>query len=144
MTDPFAPPPQEPPPSRRQIVKWAVPVVIALIGIVGLGGYMLYDKFADFTVEGSLEIMDGRCDSAGFRDIRDGAQVEVRNKSGDVLGAGVLRKKAPSSCTYNFSVADVPAGEDLYGVHVGLEHRGTIWGTEDEARNGIRMTLGDK
>ncbi|MGW7534148.1 hypothetical protein [Amycolatopsis sp. NPDC054798] len=87
----------------------------------------------------------------GYRDISDGAQVTLVDETGRVVATTALhRSGGPTDIvdgvwvrTFTFEFAEVPSAE-RYGVHVGNDHRGTMWKDADDAeRNGWQLNLGD-
>lgn len=85
--------------------------------------------------------------SSGYDDLREGAQVIVRNDS-EVVGVAELSAgevaKYPSSvvCEFRFKVADVPEGADYYGLTVG--NRNELQVSVDEATSGrVALTIGE-
>ncbi len=106
-----------------------------------------------FTLKGTIYV--AKCTSSGYGDLLPGAQVEVKDQSGEVLGVGtvelsdaVANRKSGETldlraiCTSKFSVADVPAGRKMYGVHIGNNNRGVIWKAESEAKQGFELSIG--
>ncbi|RSM76598.1 hypothetical protein DL991_25775 [Amycolatopsis sp. WAC 01375] len=108
---------------------------------------------ATFTLKGTLYV--AQCTSSGYGDLLPGAQVEVKDQSGEVLGVGTVqisdavanRRSGevldPNAvCTRMFSVANVPTGRKMYGVHIGNNNRGVIWKPEAEAKQGFELSIG--
>lgn len=84
-----------------------------------------------------------RCESGGYSDIRDGAQVQVVNQKNEVLAVGILSRTSPTKCEFASVVGDIPFGEKMYGAKVGNANRGVIWKSEDEAKtSGWSLNLG--
>lgn len=84
-----------------------------------------------------------RCESGGYSDIRDGAQVQVVNQKNEVLAVGILSRTSPTKCEFASVVGDIPLGEKMYGAKVGNANRGVIWKSEDEAKtSGWSLNLG--
>jgi hypothetical protein len=140
----YAPtPPQQP---KRRTGLWlalaggglAVIVLLAVAFTVGMthgrGGPS--PGAATFFVNGTLDIASD-CDSWGYDDIRDGAEVQVTDASGRILAVGNL---TGSGCHYSFTIPNVPAGLSLYGIQVG--HRGAVHYSETELRAGPALSLG--
>jgi hypothetical protein len=82
----------------------------------------------------------------GYSDIGPGAQITVRNGSGDILGVGSLGNGTPTAgapkarCTYQATVDAVPAGEGFYSVEIAS--RGEITQSEAELKaNGHKFEL---
>lgn len=105
-----------------------------------------------FTVHGTLSVFGG-CGMGygGFSDLAAGAQVVVFDSHRTVLGTGTLERSDDTGtsdvsslpeCTFTFTVADIPAGLERYGVHVGNRNRGVIWQSEAEARTGFYLSIG--
>lgn len=124
-------------PTPRGILKLALPAIAVLVLFGGVAAWTYL--FDDFDLSGTLTIRSDRCGSDGFSDIRDGAQVQVTDDANKVLAVGRLRQT--DTCEFAFTVPDVPPGEDLYGVKVGNAFRGSVWGTEDQARAGVTLRL---
>jgi hypothetical protein len=87
------------------------------------------------------------CESVGgYTDIAAGAEVDVLDSAGKVLGIGNLQTPAigddAESCSYAFTVAAVPAGQKIYGVRVGNTARGVVHFTEAQLFDGPELTLG--
>lgn len=87
--------------------------------------------------------------SDGYDDVKEGAQVTVRDDAGksvalSKLGAGsvtkTLGKYAVASCEFDFIVSQVPVSGDIYSVEV--EHRGAI-NFERKNASSLRISLGD-
>lgn len=89
--------------------------------------------------------------SAGYSDIRTGAQVTVTDSTGKVVGIGSLESgRTPlvpniwkynnyPPCLFPFEVWNVPDNGNIYGVQIA--HRGTVQFTKDEATS-IQVSLG--
>lgn len=126
--------------NRKRLVTVLTVTAIVLAGMVAL--VLHFSAAKPFPIHGLL-IVDGTCGTGGFSDIHTGAQVELTNKKGDVLAIANLERVGGGYCKFSFDLPDVPAGEGLYGVHVGNNNRGVLWKTEDEARNhGFELSLG--
>lgn len=101
-----------------------------------------------FTIKGTLNVAE--CGSAGYSDLLPGSQVEIVSADGTVIGTGTLNwakeyseTEVPGAmaCTTNFTVKEVPTGMDRYGVRVGNDNRGTLWKSEEEARDGYTLSI---
>lgn len=64
----------------------------------------------------------------GFSDVATGSEVDVVDGSNKVLAVGNLEDgvETASGCEFDFTIADVPNGEKLYGVKVGNGNRGVV------------------
>lgn len=120
-------------------------------------------KKASLTVTGTLDVpnvfrgatqenVGESCDSReGYGDIRQGAQLVVKDASGttigvSTLGAGQTHMKDLGTlqtprCWYPFSVSGLPS-EKFYSIHVGNASRGDVQFTKDELRQGPKITVG--
>lgn len=125
--------------------------VVALAAVIGLVVYLLIGR--SFTASGTFTLFDYRgfggagglfCSgSGGYDDIREGAQVIIRDEAGTTVGVGELvnpRTAGESACTFSFTIHDVPSGADFYEVEV------TSWGgisyTQAELEEGVALSLG--
>lgn len=125
----------DPPPRRRRWlgdIAWLVAALV-VTGVV----LLLWPR--PFTVRGMVDI-EGDCSAAGYSDIQAGGQVEVLNEQNEVLGVGRL-VDGEQPCRWRFTVKDVPAGEDRYGIRLGNANRGVLWHDEDKARAGVSLLL---
>lgn len=83
--------------------------------------------------------------AGGFDDLRPGAQVTVEDPSGKVLAAGTITTGEADAlagsrqCALRFEVADIPAGETLYGLVVG--RRDPVQMREETLRAPINLTI---
>jgi hypothetical protein len=143
MTDPT------PTPSRR---RWLVPAIVGVVFLL-LAGLAVYGGWwwthRDLTVRGDIAVAGsgsfytgGMCTtSGGYADIREGAQVVIKDDTGKVvatttLGPGV---SASGTCTFPFSVT-VPTGSDFYAVELG--RRGSVHYTAEQLAAGVHLTIG--
>jgi hypothetical protein len=86
---------------------------------------------------------DGCAGQDGYSDISTGAAVTVTDGTGAIVGLGRLDSAQLTStddCTFSFSVADVPAGKNFYGVEV--THRGAVKYAEADLAEPLALTLG--
>lgn len=133
---------------------WLPPILtaVAVVAIAAVAGAVVGDRpiaghaeplegyTYSFDVVGSIEVRDPS--SLGYEDVSEGAQVEIVNQSQEVLAVGYLEATATPGY-FEFSVPDVPRGEDMYGAKIGNESRGVIWQDEREtATLGFTLTLG--
>lgn len=97
------------------------------------------------TVPGQTEYTDGGdCVlGGGYDDIRQGAQVTVKDQSGNVVALGALDAGhiQRQRCQFGFTVENVPDGKDFYSVEV--SHRGELKYTRDGLNQALALTLGD-
>lgn len=154
------PPAFNPPPKRRHGFWTGVLTgFLAAVLVTGLsvGAYALANRETQpstFTIEGSLTLSDSvttyglpsEFDCAGddgYDDIGPNSSVTVSDQAGDVIATGQVQGSSggASTCTLTFSASDVPEGRDFYKVEI--SHRGELTFTEEEAKAGITMTLGD-
>jgi hypothetical protein len=83
------------------------------------------------------------CESGGYSDIRDGAQVQIVNQKNEVLAVGILSRTSPTKCEFASVVGDIPLGQKMYGAKLGNANRGVIWKSEEEAQtSGWSLNLG--
>ncbi|MCZ4552216.1 hypothetical protein [Gordonia rubripertincta] len=131
-------------------------VAVVLFGI-GIGIYAAATHESAptaFTLDGSISLSDSittyglpsafECaGEEGHDDIGPQSSVTVSDETGDIIATGdvVSSSGGSSGCTLSFTATDVPAGKKFYKVEV--SHRGGLTYTEDEAREGISMSLGD-
>ncbi len=137
---PAYPMPDQPRPSNRPRIALLITVLSMLVigGTVGL--IVALSGSSTMTVRGTLD----RPPSAhgGYSDLNVGAQVEVVNRSGEVLAIGVL-VESPEEPVYDslgfrtmsfvFEIPDVPRGHGIYGVRIGNANRGTIYEKEPDS-----------
>lgn len=123
------------PQPRRRWWLIAVPAIAVVAGLVWLAVALLMPD--RFTVNGELTAKS-RCGG----DIAIGGQVAILNRASEPLAVGRLAQGPGGTCKRTFTVSDVPAGEDLYGVRVGSDDRGVVWKSETELRNGVSLTIG--
>lgn len=103
------------------------------------GEFTLLDTFQDDYGRGG-SLCSG---SGGYDDIREGAQVEIRDEAGNIVGVGELeasRMIHNVGCRFSFTIEGVDSGSGFYEVEV--SHRGTISYTQEELEDGIELTLG--
>jgi hypothetical protein len=90
-----------------------------------------------FTAHGDITII-GDCSGFGYSDIRSGTEVTLTDDAGKVISVGHL--VSTGSCTWDFTLPDVPPGGKFYGVTI--SHRGTLHYTEAQLRANIHLSLG--
>lgn len=130
-------------------------VVIVVVFILASGS-----SAPAFTTHGTLTVSQSTLDSGGlslseaYPDISDGAQVEVVNSSGAVVGVGTLSQQPVpagqlvidsmdmgTSEYFTFTVTGIPPGQARYGIKLGHD-RGTVWESQKDMKNGVDLTLG--
>jgi len=87
--------------------------------------------------------------SDGYSDIKDGAQVTVKDGAGAVISLGNLdpghtvegNGTFAFKCIFGFTVASVPEGKDFYVVEV--SHRGELRYTRADLSAALALSLGD-
>ena len=86
------------------------------------------DQFPMFQIGGDCS--DGAI-SDGYKDLRSGAKVTVKDGGGKTIGLGELGpgKIVASACKFTFTVLNIPAA-DFYEVEVG--RRGSLTFSHDE------------
>lgn len=106
-------------------------------------------------------VSGGTCssDPDGFGDIAEGAQVEIRDETGEIIGLGRLQEGKqdlgereltwqdwvvydPAICKFRFEV-ETQAGADFYSLSIGNGQRGALSYTEEELRIGVDLSLGN-
>lgn len=112
-----------------------------------------------FSASGSMQVIgtvtkydDGCYGGDGYDDIQPGAQVVVRDSTGeivavDALDSGYVPEKfkglgifgEPAACAWGFKVDEIPSGSPAYSVEI--SHRGEIAFTERTA-DSIALSLG--
>ncbi len=159
------PPVAEPTPPKHRIPPWAVvAIAVVVVAVVGFGAWRATTP-TDMTVHGTMTLgplafaagtgtgTDGNlvkgdpCGATdGYTDIATGAEVDVVDASGKVLGTGKLGAgtgQDAMSCVFRFTVTGVPAGQSIYGVKVGNTARGVVHFTKDQLfGDGPHLTLG--
>jgi len=127
------------------VVGLSIAAVVVLVGVAALvlaltghSPVKIPGTNTGMTVQGQITVSD--CGSVGYSDVRPGTEVDVVDQSGKVLAVSQLTQGAVS-CTYHFTLNNVPAGQPLYGISI--SHRGTVHFTEDQMRAGPELTLGN-
>lgn len=144
---------------RPRLALLGVAIVAVLVG-GGALAYLLGGYIADsgkpvqpITINGSVTLGYGAYEAedrfgapcqgdGGYSDIRAGAQVAVRDASGKVVAVGRLEQGYSSfnSCTANFTLKDVPGGEEFYGVTIA--DRNELQYTKAQLAQRIELSLG--
>jgi hypothetical protein len=164
---PMAPPPGSQAPVRAR--RWPV-VVATIVGLVvgagvtaavlapatssspgqptALGGII---KPSTFALNGVLQLTDSRvvvsngtCSgTGGYADITTGASITVSDASHTTVATGELGvgQGGAGSCTFTFTISDVPDSSAFYSVEV--THRGQVTFSRDVLRTqGAQLSLG--
>lgn len=140
-------------PQRPARPAWIIPVVAAAVVLVlavgGLGTWLYLgsrsiDVAGDITVASldSVRSVGGTCTtSGGYADIKTGAQVVVKDATGNVVATTTLGPGTGvgGTCTFPFRI-EVPSGSDFYGVELG--RRGSVQYTADQMADGVHLTIG--
>lgn len=111
--------------------KGAPPITVTGSVTLGMGAYIAEDR------------MGAPCEGdGGYSDIRAGAQVTIRNAESKVIAVGQLEQgySAIGSCTANFTIKDVPGGEDFYGVTIAS--RNEMQYAKEQLAQRLDLTLG--
>ncbi|MCE6999502.1 hypothetical protein LZG04_32520 [Saccharothrix sp. S26] len=105
-----------------------------------------------FELRGTLSLNDGVTsvtssgECAGYRgydDIYEGSQVTVYDAAGKAVGLGRLynAQYSAGSCVFEFTVGNVPLGDEIYQVEV--SHRGKVSYKVEDAKSGrVSLSLG--
>lgn len=125
--------------NRKKFFTVVTVLVVAIAGAV----WIALASTSTFTITGTLEVdLDLGCGKGGYSDLHDGTEVELINSKNEVLRTAEL--EVAGVCQFEFTLTEVPTGENLYGVRLGNGHRGTTWKTEDEAREGFMLGVGTR
>ncbi|WP_197320147.1 hypothetical protein [Saccharomonospora sp. NB11] len=131
-----------PQPTHHRVLPWLV--IGAVVAVAGIAlALVLALTPGTITVSGTMTVHG--YGGIGYQDIHDGAQVEVVNSKREVIALGRLESSVGSG-EFSFTIPDVPADEDRYGVTVGNVHRGIVWADEADVIDGtlyFGLTLGD-
>ncbi|MFE9743853.1 hypothetical protein ACFYOT_03000 [Saccharothrix saharensis] len=105
-----------------------------------------------FELRGTMSLTDGVTSVAssgecagyrGYDDIYEGTQVTVYDAAGKAVGLGRLynAQYTAGSCVFEFTVGNVPLGDDIYQVEV--SHRGKVSYRFEDAESGrVNLSLG--
>jgi hypothetical protein len=115
----------------------AVPATFAVSGSLTLSDTSSYGP--------SIDVTGGSCNGdGGYSDIRTGAGITVADAAGTIVAIGSLgpgRASSSMSCTFSFTVSQVPTGSDFYLIEV--SHRGAVtYRGDDLRRSGASLSLG--
>jgi hypothetical protein len=161
-----APAPEETPKPRftRRIIGVAIAAGMLALGLGGGAFALLSDgDKADattsagaekpaggdttITVTGTITVKEicSQIDDGGYSDMRQGADVVIKNESGTTIAIGALGSGhdniPPGWCDFDFTVTDVPTDATFYEVEVG--HRGALRYTLAELKQPLGLELGD-
>jgi hypothetical protein len=99
--------------------------------------------YRDVWMDGSKRNCYGSSDS-GYADLRAGAQVTVYDSQGAKIALGELGPGQRSgdwhTCTFEFSIEDVPAEGNVFGVEV--SQRGQVNFNKDQSES-LSLSIGD-
>lgn len=161
MTTPFHPHEAAPGPdvAQRSRARFVLGIVVGVVGCAALAGLAFAVDVATrsgpsaFAITGQFDLT-GSTKSAsvpgfacagtgGYDDLNPATTVAVTDEAGTLLAKGHMTGSTRSSrtCTFDFSVLDVPRGHRFYQVEIA--HRGALSYTETEAESGLSLTLGD-
>lgn len=138
-----------PVPTRSRVqVMIVAGVVLAVVATAGVlvwrhsstGSSLPFVGPAKTAITGTFILTDsdtanaGCTGQGGYSDISAGVSVILTNQDGKILGASTLGSGTPDTnagtCTYTFSVPDIPMDQDQYAVEV--SHRGKIVDSKTE------------
>lgn len=145
---------QESAPRKRRAGWWIIGgvTILAVVGIAVLARATGSDSGpGTFTLNGSLTLTDssieqvasGCAGTGGYSDIAEGASATVFDQGGTVIAKGHVHKSEmvnSITCRLSFAVEGVPEGHPFYQVEV--SHRGKVTFDPDEAKRGVRLSLG--
>ena len=131
--------------------RWPLAVIAALILVAGVVLLATHGRTGDFTVHGSMSLVgtdnfasfgDNCAGSAGYDDLRDGAEVVISENGGKTVAVGTLEgsHSADGECLFRFDISGVPSGKGFYGILI--THRGVVQFSEREMRDGPALTIG--
>lgn len=123
--------------NRKKLFTFVALLVVVVAGAV----WIALASTSTFTITGKLAV-DSGCGTGGYSDLHDGTEVELVNSKNEVLR--VTHLNVTGVCLFEFTLDEVPTGEDLYGVHIGNNNRGVTWKTEEEAREGYSLGIGTR
>lgn len=159
---PQGPPPRPPRSGKKIAIIAAAAVVVAAAAMTGIVLLVVNASTSKtFEITGTIALSDTSSSSrssissysssagfdcqgtGGYSDIGPNTAVAVMDETGTLIAKGSLTGSSGSSslCVLSFSVPDVPTGKKYYKVEV--SHRGELSYTEEEARDGLGLTLGD-
>lgn len=139
-----------------------LPLALIALALTSCGGDQPISVIGTMSVAGG-DSANGASDgngapcemSGGYSDIKSGAQVVVTDAGSKTLALGALGpgklllpnnddtplyKWVARRCVFPFSVANVPAGQQFYGVEV--SHRGRVQYPADRIAQPLDLSLG--
>lgn len=161
LQEPIYPPtnlPTAPPSNRKPLFIGFASGILATALLAGLGfginaALQASGQDTTFDIAGTISLTSGATSSSassgydcvgtkGYDDLSPGAAVTISDEAGKLLAKGNLDSSTGGSsyCVFSFTVSGVPSGSKFYEVEVA--HRGGISFTEEEAADGIGLTLG--
>lgn len=166
MTTPAEPPPPNtsgtpttPPRTGATRTRFVLGVLAGVAGSVAASAvaFAVYDAThqepATFSITGRMELTGSVTSSSaagfdcvgdrGYSDIGAATAVTVSDEAGTLLAKGNFTgsTRSAGTCTFTFTVDDVPRGKRFYEVEVG--HRGGLSYTESEVESGLSLSLGN-
>jgi hypothetical protein len=131
MQSPFGPPPATR--SFRWLIIAGLVAILVLTG-GGIGALLAFGGSSDKTVTGQFVLTDSATADAncvgqgGYSDIGPGTTVILTNETGKILGSSALASGVADAdtgtCTYAFTIPDVPTDQAQYAIQV--SHRGQV------------------
>lgn len=153
-----SPPPANPGTfSRRSVYLISGAVLAAILVVVGVVVLVTQSGSSKVTIHGEMGLFQnydssldsnyvasgGVCSGAGgYDDITEGANIEVDNSTGAVIGTGSLGPGHPLKggiCKFTFTVTDLPKSK-YYKVEI--SHRGFVTFSAAEVQKTVTVTLG--
>lgn len=125
----------------------AIAAVLAVLALAACGGRAAATTRPRAVLAlGTISVAAPCGDTDSYPDVQAGSQVIVRNSAGTVIATASLGsghaddgENLADNCRFPFDVK-VPGGLARYGIEIG--HRGTVWYSPAEMRNGPKLTLG--
>lgn len=105
-----------------------------ITGTISLGSSVTVSLTPGFACEGSR----------GYSNIGPNSPVTVKDETGTLVATGDMigsTRPSTSRCLLEFAIDEVPAGKKYYLVEIA--RRGELSYTEEEAREPLRLTIGD-
>ncbi|QXW00776.1 hypothetical protein [Rhodococcus globerulus] len=157
-THPTTSPPTRSGGSRKPFLIGVASGIVATAVVAGLGfginaALQSSGQDSTFDIAGTISLTSGATTASapsgydcvgtkGYDDLSPGAAVKISDEAGKLLAKGTLDSSTGGSsyCVFSFTVSGVPRGSKFYEVEIA--HRGGISYTEEEAADGVGLTLG--